>query len=507
MFVYRYKDSGLLIQRQLGAPRRLDIYGIIKVHARYVTKVLYHPQFDPDASDKPNSWVSLSFIGTLAGDRAKGAVGSWKLSQMSKIKYAIDVEKSVISNNCEARGWQCTSPDDDWHFFWASVQSVRAIFNSDSGYRLSDNQLVNHFPNHFELTRKDLMAKNIKRYRRELEKEGNPLAAKDETGRYLYLDFIPVTYLIPQDYNLFTEEFKRNPTLTWILKPSGKARGIGIFLINRLSQLKKWSREGRMGMMLGSVPSYVRDSYVISRYIDNPLLIGGKKFDLRLYILVTSFRPLKAYIYKLGFCRFCTVKYNTDVTELDNMFVHLTNVSIQKHGAQYNSLHGGKWTIENFRLWLEGTKGKSVSDKLFDEIHWIILHSLKAVASVLINDRHCFECYGYDIIIDDTFKPWLIEVNASPSLSATTASDRILKYKLVNDVINIVVPNGLIPDAKSSKTVNREQMGQFDLLYDEEKAMEEANTGINTSKPGVKLTDEYEDDADGNPLFGKPIFV
>ncbi|KAF5399205.1 Tubulin tyrosine ligase like 1 [Paragonimus heterotremus] len=394
---------------------------------------------------------------------------------MSRLKFATDVDKSVISNNCETRGWTLSSPEDDWNFFWASVQSVRTIFNNDTGYRLSDNQIVNHFPNHFELTRKDMMVKNIKRYRRDLEREGNPLAARDDSGRYVYLDFIPVTYMIPQDYNLFTEEFKRNPSSTWIMKPSGKARGIGIFLINRLSQLKKWSREGRA--VLGSTPTCGRDSYVISRYIDNPLLIGGKKFDLRLYILVTSFRPLKAYVYKLGFCRFCTVKYNSDVTELDNMFVHLTNVSIQKHGAHYNSIHGGKWTTENFRLWMEGTKGKAASDKLFDEIHWIIVHSLKAVASVLINDRHCFECYGYDIIIDDNFKPWLIEVNASPSLSATTASDRILKYKLVNDVINIVVPNGVIPDAKNSKTVSKEQMGQFDLLYDEENAVEEATVG------------------------------
>jgi len=78
--------------------------------------------------------------------------------------------------------------------------------------------------------------------------------------------------------------------------------------------------------------------FLHDRYIDNPLLIGSKKFDLRLYVLITSFRPLKVYLFKLGFCRFCTVKYDTSVQELDNMYVHLTNVSVQKHGV--SMIHG-----------------------------------------------------------------------------------------------------------------------------------------------------------------------
>lgn len=131
---------------------------------------------------------------------------------------------------------------------------------------------------------------------------------------------------------MFVEEYRKNPQTTWIMKPCGKSQGAGIFLINKLSKLKKWSREARSNVFNPQITSG-KESYVISRYITNPLLIGGKKFDLRLYVLVTSFRPLKAYLFKLGFCRFCTVKYDTSVTELDNMYVHLTNVSVQKHGV------------------------------------------------------------------------------------------------------------------------------------------------------------------------------
>ena len=137
----------------------------------------------------------------------------------------------------------------------------------------------------------------------------------------MYLGFFP-------DYNMFVEEYRKNPQSTWIMKPCGKSQGAGIFLINKLSKLKKWSRESRTVFN----PNLVKESYVISRYIDNPLLMGGRKFDMRLYVLVTSFRPLKVYLYKHGFARFCTVKYNDSANEMDNMYIHLTNVSIQKHG-------------------------------------------------------------------------------------------------------------------------------------------------------------------------------
>lgn len=79
-----------------------------------------------------------------------------------------------------------------------------------------------------------------------------------------------------------------------------------------------------------------------------------------------------------------------------------------------------------------------------------------------------FGCYGYDIIIDNQHKPWLVEVNASPSLTFTTVNDRILKYKLIDNILSVVLPPEGTPDVRWNKQPNLEALGNFDLLIDEE---------------------------------------
>ena len=66
------------------------------------------------------------------------------------------------------------------------------------------------------------MVKNIKRFRKEMEKENNPIADKDEdeAGAPLYMDIVPLTYNLPSEYTIFAEEFKKYPNATWIMKPT-----------------------------------------------------------------------------------------------------------------------------------------------------------------------------------------------------------------------------------------------------------------------------------------------
>ena len=66
----------------------------------------------------------------------------------------------------------------------------------------------------------------------------------------------------------------------------------------------------------------------MQQYIHNPLLIDEYKWDLRIYVAVTSINPLRIYVYEEGLVRFASEKYDTK--DLKNVFSHLTNYSINK---------------------------------------------------------------------------------------------------------------------------------------------------------------------------------
>lgn len=75
---------------------------------------------------------------------------------------------------------------------------------------------------------------------------------------------------------------------------------------------------------------------VMQKYIDNPLLIDGYKFDLRIYVLVTSCDPLTIYIFHEGITRLSTDLYEKpNSSNLDNVYQHLTNYSLNKNSDKF----------------------------------------------------------------------------------------------------------------------------------------------------------------------------
>jgi tubulin polyglutamylase TTLL1 len=102
------------------------------------------------------------------------------------LKWYADVEKAALVNNFDKRGWQKGTEGkiylfkDDWNIYWSAVGNFRSIMAPENGYRLSDNQIINHFPNHLELTKKDLLVKNIRRYRKDIEKDKERVIPKKE---------------------------------------------------------------------------------------------------------------------------------------------------------------------------------------------------------------------------------------------------------------------------------------------------------------------------------------
>ena len=341
------------------------------------------------------------------------------------ISYKTSYKTKSIVNAFKKRTWEEKLVEDvQFTLFWTDVGW---IYNFMDTCPLKKHQLVNHFRNNYELCKKDLMARNMKAYWKKMN----------------FVDAI-----IPQSFELkfleftaFCEVYKRKRDYIWIIKPAGKSQGKGIVIITKLAMVKeqqlncKKQLEIYRKQRIDSNELMEPDTFVVQHYINNPLLIGNRKFDIRLYVLVTSFQPLIVYIHEKGFCRFSQSFYSNDYSDLS---IHATNVAIQKTQSNYDASIGCKWNINRLRVYLTATIGYLKTNELFIAIEQVILLSLFAVQHKIIQSSNCFELFGYDILIDSHYKPWLIEVNASPSLSSENQEDLDIKTKVLSDMLDLL---------------------------------------------------------------------
>ena len=186
------------------------------------------------------------------------------------------------------------------------------------------------------------------------------------------------------------------------------------------------------------------------------MLIKGRKFDIRVWVLVTQ--NLDCFFFREGYIRTSSSKYTTDAAALANDWVHLTNNAIQKHNPTYGDFEdGNQLSFADFRKYLRDRHSKY--DPFFDtqilaKIKSYTQLSLEAVKKKLNPNKRsqCFEIFGYDYIIDREFNTWLIEANTNPCLEESSDLLKMLLPRMLNDAFKLTID-------KVCKPTSRDQPG------------------------------------------------
>ncbi|XP_002065502.3 tubulin monoglutamylase TTLL4 isoform X1 [Drosophila willistoni] len=367
--------------------------------------------FKPDAILSPSLFPHVPPYLNFTSHADKGPpmpaalhrVLKWKLSPVMP-----KIVKRVVLNS----GFRIIKNTTDWMAVWEKHMK-------SPGFRtIRSHQKYNHIPGSFRIGRKDTMWRSIYS---NMKKFG-----KKDFG------FMQKSYIMPDDLENLRQVWPKNASkLTkWIVKPPASARGTGIRIVNKWSQFPK------------------DRPLVVQKYIERPLLINDNKFDMRLYVILTSINPLRIYMYKDGLARFASVKYSSELSNLDERCMHLTNYSINKFSQNYsknedfNACQGHKWTLQSLWSCLEN---RGVNTKrLWATLRNLVIKGIVSGESGLnrmyrqnVNFRYnCFELFGFDVLLDDNLVPWLLEINISPSLHSELPLDLHVKGPLIQAVLN-----------------------------------------------------------------------
>jgi hypothetical protein len=290
---------------------------------------------------------------------------------------------------------------------------------------------------------------------------------------------VPVTFHIThgeQDPNFleFVEYYNQRASQTtkkdcnlWILKPGENTnQGKGITVCGNIDEI-------RAEIKSNPHPRTGQHTYIIQQYIERPLLIHKRKFDIRCYALVTSIDGvLQAYFYNEGYLRTSSKEYNKK--NLANKFIHLTNDAIQKRGEDYGKFeNGNKLTYSEFQRYIETYHSESNINFFTDilpNIKSIIRHTILSVFLKIDPKKrlHTFEILGYDFLIDEDFKVWLIEANTNPCLELSSPSLARIIPAMVENSFRIAVDQ-IFPEPLTSKRASTEilQENRFELIFHE----------------------------------------
>ncbi|XP_069810361.1 tubulin--tyrosine ligase [Dendropsophus ebraccatus] len=191
----------------------------------------------------------------------------------------------------------------------------------------------------------------------------------------------------------------------WIAKSSSGAKGEGILISSDATQLLDFiDNQGQV--------------HVIQKYLENPLLLepGHRKFDIRSWVLVDN--QYNIFLYREGVLRTSSEPYND--SDFQDMTSHLTNHCIQKeHSKNYGRYEdGNEMFFEEFNQYLMTSLNINLENSILWQIKQIIRVCLTCIEPA-ISTKHLpyqsFQLFGFDFMVDEDLKVWLLEVNGAPA--------------------------------------------------------------------------------------------
>eukprot|EP00929_Paragymnodinium_shiwhaense_P073793 TRINITY_DN37698_c0_g1_i1.p1 TRINITY_DN37698_c0_g1~~TRINITY_DN37698_c0_g1_i1.p1 ORF type:complete len:744 (+),score=144.35 TRINITY_DN37698_c0_g1_i1:62-2233(+) len=268
------------------------------------------------------------------------------------------------------------------------------------------------------------------------------LAASLRTMQESYPDdyaFFPRTWILssalPEEAADLERTMGEKKGWTYICKPTAGSQGKGVKIVKSFGDLRGPLKEA-LGRSMDMHPRPRLSEFVVQRYVSKPLLVDGYKFDCRCYIVVTSIVPLRAYLFEEGLARFCTTKYTPPKRRnLGNACMHLTNFAVNKHSDNFQSARshdeGTKRSLSSVFERLEAEGGPTASE-LWGYIRSIAEKTLLALRPSLVEHLaegvhgalhpagpKAFHILGFDVMFDDRFRPFLLELNANSSMNIT----------------------------------------------------------------------------------------
>ena len=221
----------------------------------------------------------------------------------------------------------------------------------------------------------------------------------------------------------------------WILKRTNLNRGRQMKVLSNIDEIVK-----EINLMFGEKKP---NNLIIQKYIEAPLLYNGRKFDIRIWVLFTyvgKCDKYEVYVFKEGHLKACSDIFNIDS---DNLFIHLTNYSVQKYNKNFSKVEiGNEISFQLFQEELNRQKSeKNFKKDIFPEIIKIISITSKAVKNKIniMNRKNCFEIFGYDFILDINYHPFLLEINTNPGLEESSPLIKMLVPRMINDALRLTI--------------------------------------------------------------------